>query len=121
MELIEGPTLAQRLGAGRLGLDEAERPLAALCAALGAAHEAGIIHRDFKASNVLLRVGGEGSRGIRAVVTDFGLALPEEAPATPITTSPSARPSTWRPSSCAVSVDAAPAISTRSAASSSRW
>ena len=79
MELIEGPTLAQRLGAGRLGLDEAERLVDHLCAALGAAHESGIIHRDFKASNVLLRVGGEGSRGIRAVVTDFGLALPEDA------------------------------------------
>ena len=79
MELIEGPTLAQRLGGRPLGLDEASRIVAQMAAALAAAHESGVIHRDFKSSNVLLRVAGDSSRGIRAVVTDFGLALPENA------------------------------------------
>ncbi len=78
MELIEGPTLAQRIGRRPLGLDEAMRIVTQMAAALTAAHESGVIHRDFKSSNVLLRPVN-GSRGVRAVVTDFGLALPEHA------------------------------------------
>lgn len=68
MELLEGETLAARIAArGRLAVDEA-RPIATqLCAALEAAHAAGIVHRDLKATNVILV-------GQRVVVTDFGLA-----------------------------------------------
>ena len=54
MELIEGPTLAQRISGGPLGLEEATRIVTQMAAALTAAHESGVIHRDFKCSNVLL-------------------------------------------------------------------
>ncbi len=40
---------------------------------LSAAHAAGLVHRDFKSSNVLLVPGANG--GLRAVITDFGLSL----------------------------------------------
>ena len=73
MELLRGETLAERLRRlGRLSVEEA-RPLAQQMAeALGAAHAAGIVHRDFKSANVLLVENGGGPP--RAVVTDFGLA-----------------------------------------------
>ncbi|HOB53794.1 MAG TPA: protein kinase [Acidobacteriota bacterium] len=79
MELLEGPTLTQRLRiGGRLAPAAAGELLAQLAAALDAAHAAGVIHRDFKPGNVMLvpQPGG----GERAVVTDFGLARPD-APA----------------------------------------
>ena len=72
MELLEGETLATRLKrAGRLS-PAAALPIARqLAAALGAAHEAGVIHRDFKTENVFLVPTKDGER---AVVTDFGIA-----------------------------------------------
>ncbi len=70
MEFLPGETLADRLGrARRLAPGEALALLAQMADALDAAHRAGIIHRDFKPSNVMLVPGERG-----AVVTDFGLA-----------------------------------------------
>jgi len=74
MDLLEGETLERRLGRGPLPW-AAARPVALeLCAALGAAHEHGLIHRDIKPSNVFLA----RSRGApeRAVLVDFGLVKP---------------------------------------------
>ncbi len=72
MELLEGETLATRLKrAGRLSTAAALPIARQLAAALAAAHEAGIVHRDFKTENVFLVPGREGER---AVVTDFGIA-----------------------------------------------
>jgi len=73
MELLEGETLAEFLKRqGRMRADDA-RPIALqIAAGLGAAHAAGVLHRDFKPGNVLLV---PGSKGVRAVITDFGLAL----------------------------------------------
>jgi thioredoxin-like negative regulator of GroEL/tRNA A-37 threonylcarbamoyl transferase component Bud32 len=72
MELLTGETLADRIG--RLGpLRDEVLPLVArqLAAGLDAAHAAGVLHRDFKSGNVLIVAS---SRGLRAVITDFGLA-----------------------------------------------
>jgi tetratricopeptide (TPR) repeat protein len=72
MELLEGETLAQRLERqGRLSLAESWTILEQVVAALEASHDVGVIHRDLKPSNVFLV---EESSGLRAVVTDFGLA-----------------------------------------------
>lgn len=73
MELIDGPVLSAWRPA-RGGLPETEAaPLAgALCAGLQAAHEAGVVHGDFKAANVILSPQPDGS--FRPKITDFGLA-----------------------------------------------
>jgi eukaryotic-like serine/threonine-protein kinase len=68
MQLLDGETLTERLRRdGRISLPEALPLVVQMAEALGAAHNAGVIHRDFKTSNVMLT-------GARAVVTDFGLA-----------------------------------------------
>lgn len=72
MELIRGETLNARLKrCGTIAFPEAAQIARQLCLALGAAHEAGILHRDFKCGNVMLLGSGEQ---VRAVVTDFGIA-----------------------------------------------
>ncbi|MEK7405649.1 MAG: tetratricopeptide repeat protein [Acidobacteriota bacterium] len=74
MELLRGETLADRLHRdGRMAGPPALRIAGQLAAALGTAHRAGIIHRDFKPGNVLLVPAPEPEE-VRAVVTDFGLA-----------------------------------------------
>ena len=78
MELLAGETLACRLEReGRMSTAEAMPLLDEMGQALDAAHRAGIIHRDFKTSNVMLiqESPGAGPSPVRrAVVTDFGLA-----------------------------------------------
>jgi serine/threonine-protein kinase len=72
MELLEGVDLEQHVRAnGRLSPDEVLAIVEPLCAALDAAHEKAIIHRDFKASNVLLCDQGSARR---VVLLDFGVA-----------------------------------------------
>jgi tetratricopeptide (TPR) repeat protein len=72
MELLQGETLAQRLKReGRLSTENALPLAEQMAAGLAAAHAAGVIHRDFKPSNVIL-AGAPGA--VRAVVSDFGLA-----------------------------------------------
>jgi len=68
LELVEGPTLADRIAQGPVPLDEALRIAAQIADALDAAHERGIIHRDLKPANVKLRRDGT------VKVLDFGLA-----------------------------------------------
>ncbi len=107
MELVEGPTLADRIARGAIPLDEALPIAKQIAEALEAAHEQGIIHRDLKPANIKVRADGT------VKVLDFGLAKALDprrlwrAPtlrirrrcrctATAGAASSSARPPTWR-------------------------
>ena len=68
MELVEGPTLAERIAQGPIPIDEALPIARQIAEALEAAHEQGIVHRDLKPANVKLPADG------RVKVLDFGLA-----------------------------------------------
>lgn len=80
MEFLEGETLEHRLNqAAPMGREDVLPLARQMAAALDAAHQAGVIHRDFKPGNVMLVPEPESPGGVRAVVTDFGLALPANA------------------------------------------
>jgi eukaryotic-like serine/threonine-protein kinase len=68
MEMVDGPTLAERIDVGAIPLDEATVIAAQIAEALGAAHDQGVIHRDLKPANI--KVKGDGT----VKVLDFGLA-----------------------------------------------
>jgi len=68
MELVSGQTLAERVKAGPLAIEEALKIGVQIAEALEAAHEKNIIHRDLKPANV--KVTPEG----KVKVLDFGLA-----------------------------------------------
>jgi Tol biopolymer transport system component len=68
MELVEGPTLADRIARGPLAIDEALAAARQIADALGAAHDQGIVHRDLKPANIKLCDDGT------VKVLDFGLA-----------------------------------------------
>ncbi len=58
MELVEGPTLADRIAQGAIPVDEALPIAKQVAEALEAAHEQGIIHRDLKPANIKVRSDG---------------------------------------------------------------
>jgi eukaryotic-like serine/threonine-protein kinase len=68
LELVEGPTLADRIADGQLSLDEAMPIARQIAEALAAAHSQGIVHRDLKPANIKCRPDGT------VKVLDFGLA-----------------------------------------------
>lgn len=69
MEYVDGEDLASLLlRIGRLPADKAMETARKLCAGLAAAHDRGVIHRDFKPQNIMINKRGD------AVIMDFGLA-----------------------------------------------
>src|SRR5688572_29323013 len=83
MELVEGPTLADRIVQGPILVDEALPIAQQIANALEAAHEQGIVHRDLKPANIKLRPDGT------VKVLDFGLAKATGSdPAADLTHSP---------------------------------
>src|SRR4029434_9435121 len=74
IELVEGPTLADRIAQGPVPLDEALPIARQIAEALEAAHEQGIIHRDLRPANIKVRPDGS------VKVLDFGLAKLAVAP-----------------------------------------
>ena len=86
LELVEGPTLADRIAKGPIPLDEALPIAKQIAEALEAAHEAGVIHRDLKPANIKVREDGT------VKVLDFGLAKALERGPASATTDPSQSP-----------------------------
>jgi serine/threonine-protein kinase len=85
MELVEGPTLADRIALGPISVDEVLPIAKQIAEALEYAHEKGIIHRDLKPANI--KITPEG----RVKVLDFGLAKAlssESAPSGDVMASP---------------------------------
>ena len=84
LELVEGPTLADRIAQGAIPLDEALPIAKQIAEALEAAHEAGVIHRDLKPANIKVRDDGT------VKVLDFGLAkaVQPDVPAAVLSDSP---------------------------------
>jgi len=74
LELVEGPTLADRIARGPIPLAEALPIAKQIAEALEAAHEQGIVHRDLKPANIKIREDGA------VKVLDFGLAKAMESP-----------------------------------------
>ena len=84
LALIEGPTLADRIAAGPLPLDEAIAIAKQIIEALEYAHDRGVVHRDLKPANI--KITPEGV----VKVLDFGLAkvLEDEPPPSSLANSP---------------------------------
>jgi serine/threonine-protein kinase len=84
MELVEGPTLAERIAQGAIPIEEALPIAKQIAEALEYAHEKGIIHRDLKPANIKLTADGQ------VKVLDFGLAkaLSDDASAQDASNSP---------------------------------
>jgi serine/threonine protein kinase/predicted Zn-dependent protease len=83
MEFLDGETLAARLGRGPLPEAEADAIRGQICAGLAEAHRNRVVHGDLKSNNVILTQDAGG--GVRAVITDFGLARKPLGPADDLT------------------------------------
>ena len=82
LELVEGPTLADRIAQGPIPVDEALPIAKQIAEALEAAHEQGVIHRDLKPTNIKLRPDDT------VKVLDFGLAKAMEGSGSDASESP---------------------------------
>ena len=82
LELIEGPTLAERIAEGPVPVEQVVAMVRQMAEALSAAHDAGVIHRDLKPANIKVRPDGT------VKVLDFGLAKAVEGAGGDATESP---------------------------------
>jgi eukaryotic-like serine/threonine-protein kinase len=82
LELVEGPTLADRIARGPFATTEALTIARQIAEALDAAHEKGIIHRDLKPANIKITPDGD------VKVLDFGLAKAVTVDVPDVTQSP---------------------------------
>jgi len=84
LQLIEGPTLAEKIAQGSIPVEEALKIALQIAEGLEAAHEKGVIHRDLKPANIKITPEGQ------VKILDFGLAkaLEGEAPDTNLSQSP---------------------------------
>ena len=83
MELVEGPTLADKIRIGAIPLDEALKIARQIAEALEAAHEKGIVHRDLKPANIKLTTDGTVKVldfGLATTTPNVALASPENSP-----------------------------------------
>ena len=78
LELVEGPTLAERIAGGRIPVEETLRIATQIAHGLEAAHEKAVIHRDLKPANVKLTKDGD------VKILDFGLAKALEVESLPV-------------------------------------
>ena len=74
MELVEGPTLGERISAGPVEQSDVALMLHDLADALHVVHERGAVHRDIKPANILLGPSASPRVGFRAKLSDFGIA-----------------------------------------------
>ena len=88
MELVEGPTLADRIRSAPIPIDEALTIARQIADALQAAHDRGIVHRDLKPANI--KITPEG----RVKVLDFGLAKLADVIDSDPSSSPTEQPAT---------------------------
>ncbi len=84
LQLIEGPTLAERIAQGSIPVEEALKIALQMAEGLEAAHEKGVIHRDLKPANIKITPEGQ------VKILDFGLAkaLEGETPPSELSQSP---------------------------------
>ena len=74
MELVDGPTLAERIALGSILVSDIAHLAADVAEALHVVHTNGIVHRDIKPANVLLVDSAQPDREFRAKLADFGIA-----------------------------------------------
>ncbi len=74
MEMLKGESLEQRLGKGPLSMEDFRELVRQTLAGIGAAHDAGLLHRDLKAGNIF--VLWDVHKAFRLKIVDFGLAQP---------------------------------------------